>query len=540
MQEISTDILVIGSGLAGSVAALEAERFGLNVLLVGKFAIGMGTNTSLSNGAFSVAHSGLSEEAHLRITLDCGRGLNHLPLVKTLVEKGPEAIERIMENGVSLTERANGIRVARPEGSWQLPGVLLVRGLVERLKNSSVRLLPGLMVFDLVVEEGEVRGAFGFLRDGNPCLVRSKAVVLAAGGAGGAYARSDNQRSILGDGYSLALRAGVPLFDLEFVQFYPLVVAEPRLSTLILLPPYPEEMRLLNEKGEDLLQKFEIGENLNRAVVTQRDRLSIALYEVSRKGDVYMDLTRTPSEEWERFPLNFLRKSRFLFREKPFLVAPAVHFFMGGLEISETGRTSLPGLFAAGETVWGLHGANRLGGNALTECAVFGLMAGRSAAEACLHRHPVAIPSDPSPDSLSRKWAKTAKEYMKQKRGLFDPPRDLLKDLRLLAWRCLGPVREESTLKEGLDRLKEIEGRIERVSPATVNDLFRKKDVENVALLLRAILRGSLVREESRGAFSRRDFPEQDDLNWLKNTRYQLKDQEVEVTHRPVPPLQDG
>lgn len=540
MQEISTDILVIGSGLAGSVAALEAEQSGLNVLLVGKFAIGMGTNTSLANGAFTVANPGLSKEALLRITLECGRGLNHLPLVKTLVEKGPEAIERIRENGVSLTESGNGTRVARPEESSQLPGVLLVRGLVERLKKSSVRLLPGLRIFDLVIEEGEVRGAFGFLRDGSPCLVRSRAVVLAAGGAGGAYARSDNQRSILGDGYSLALRAGVPLFDLEFVQFYPLVMAEPRLSTLILLPPYPEEMRLINEKGEDLLQKFEIGENLNQAVLTQRDRLSIALYEVSRKGDVYMDLTRIPNEEWGRFPLNFLRKSRFLFREKPFLVAPAAHFFMGGLEVSENGRTSLPGLFAAGETVWGLHGANRLGGNALTECAVFGLMAGRSAAEGSLQRTPAAISSDPSPDSLSRRWAKTAKEYMKQKKGVFDPPRDLLNDLRIVAWRCLGPVREETSLKEGLDRLREIEERIQRVSPATVNDLFKKKDVENVVLLLKAVLRGSLIREESRGAFSRRDFPEQDDLNWLKNTRYQLKDQEVEVTHRPVPTLQDG
>ena len=100
--------------------------------------------------------------------------------------------------------------------------------------------MPGFVVFDLVVEGGEVRGAFGFSREGKPFLIQSKAVILAAGGAGGIYQRNDNQRTILGDGYALALRAGLPLYDLEFVQFYPLVLAEPRLSTFMLYPPYPE------------------------------------------------------------------------------------------------------------------------------------------------------------------------------------------------------------------------------------------------------------------------------------------------------------
>jgi aspartate oxidase len=138
-----------------------------------------------------------------------------------------------------------GYTVDRPEDSSQLPGVLLIKTLVERLRNSSVRLLPGLIIFDLVVEEGEVRGAFGFLKDGKPCLIQSKSVILATGGAGAIYRRNDNQKSILGDGYALALRASLPIFDIEFVQFYPFVLAEPRLSTFILLPPYPKEIRLL-------------------------------------------------------------------------------------------------------------------------------------------------------------------------------------------------------------------------------------------------------------------------------------------------------
>ncbi|PIX24288.1 MAG: hypothetical protein COZ69_06485, partial [Deltaproteobacteria bacterium CG_4_8_14_3_um_filter_45_9] len=162
MEELFTDILVIGSGLAGLLAALEAERAGLRVLMVGKFAIGMGTNTSLANGAFTASNSRFSKENHLQATLESGKGLNQIRLVKTLIEKGPEAIKRLRDYGALILERGMGYIMDRPEGSSQLPGVLLIKPLIERLRNSSIKLLPGLVIFDLVVEEGEVRGAFGF------------------------------------------------------------------------------------------------------------------------------------------------------------------------------------------------------------------------------------------------------------------------------------------------------------------------------------------------------------------------------------------
>jgi len=532
MEEISTDILVIGSGLAGIVSALEAEKFGLNVSIVGKFAIGMGTNTSMANGAFTTANSRYSKEDHLQGTLESGRGLNHFPLVKTLVENGPDAIKGLRDYGVPLVEKGIGYAVDRPKDSSQLPGVLLIKALVERLKGSSIKLLPGLVIFDLVVEEGEVRGAFGFLKNGKPCLIQSKGVILTAGGAGAIYRRNDNQKSILGDGYALALRAGLSLFDLEFIQFYPLVLAEPRLSTFILLPPYPKGMRLFNEKGEDLSGKLGIEGDLNRAVIAQRDRLSLALYETSQRGDVYVDLTQVPKEKWEHFPLNFLKKSKFPFHERSFLVSPAVHFFMGGIEIDANGSTALLGLFAAGEVTWGIHGANRLGGNALTECAVFGITGGRSVAEYTRQKACEQSPSNLFSDISKKRWERKARTYIKKRRGVFDHPRDLLKDLRDLAWRYAGPVREGESLEKGLDRLASIEKRIERVYPATLKDLFKKRDLENVALLLKAILKGSLLRMESRGSFFRKDFPNQDDQNWLKNTCYRLEKGEFQITHK--------
>jgi succinate dehydrogenase/fumarate reductase flavoprotein subunit len=531
MEELTTDLLVIGSGLAGLLSALEAERVGLRVLIVGKFAIGMGTNTSMANGAFTASNSRFSKEDHLQATLETGRGLNHLKLLKTLVENGAGAIERLRDNGVPMVEKGVGYVVDRPESSSQLPGVLLTKGLTERLKGSSIKPQPGLVIFDLVVEEGKVCGAFGFFRNGKPYLIQSKAVILAAGGAGAIYRRNDNQRSILGDGYALALRAGLSLLDLEFVQFYPFVLAEPRLSTFILFPPYPKEMRLFNEKGEDLSEKLGIRGYFNQAIMDQRDKLSITLYEASQNGDVYFDVTQVPEEKWGHYPLNFLKKSKFPFHERPFLVSPAVHFFMGGIEIDGNGRTALPGLFAAGEVAWGIHGANRLGGNALTECAVFGGIAGRSAAEYALQKEGGQGPSDLNAEVLKRRWERKARVYIKRRRGIFDHPRDLLKELGDLAWKYAGPVRGEESLKEGLGRLVSLEKRIERVYPATLKDLFKKRDLENVALLLKAILKGSLFRTESRGSFFRKDFPNQDDQNWLKNTCYRLEKGELQITH---------
>jgi succinate dehydrogenase/fumarate reductase flavoprotein subunit len=534
MEELTTDILVIGSGLAGLLSALEAERVGLRVLMVGKFAIGMGTNTSLANGVFTASNSSLSKEDHLGATLESGKGLNQAKLVKTLIEEGPEAIKRLRDYGAPLLEKGMGYITNRPESSSQLPGVLLIKPLTERLKNSSAKLLPGLIILDLVVEEGEVRGAFGFFKDGKPCLIQSTAVILSTGGAGAIYRRNDNQRSILGDGYALALRAGLSLFDIEFVQFYPLVLGEPRLSSFLLYPPYPKGVRLFDDKGQDLLEKLNLGIDLNRAVITQRDRLSIALYHASQDGDVFFDLTQVPSEKWGHYPLNFLKKSRFPFHERPFLVSPAVHFFMGGVEIDEKGRTSLPGLFAAGEVVWGIHGANRLGGNALTECAVFGLISGQSAAEYVRQKEQEQRSSNPFSESLMKKWDRRVRAYLRKRRGTFDQPKDLLKDLKDLAWKYASPVRGEESLREGLERLASIEKRIEKVYPATLKDLFKKRDLENVALLLKAILKGSLLRTESRGSFFRKDYPDQDDTNWSKNTCYRLEKRELRITHRPV------
>ena len=134
-------------------------------------------------------------------------------------------------------------------------------------------------------------------------------------------------------------------------------------------------------------------------------------------------------------------------------------------------------------------------------------------------------------EAAIKRWERKAGEYLKKRRGVFDPPRNLLRELRGVAWRYAGPVREEGSLNEGLTRLAALETKIERIYPATLKDLFQKRDLENTALLLKALLKGSLIRQESRGSFYRKDFPNQDDPNWLKNSRYRLVQGELEVTH---------
>lgn len=527
MEEIKTDLLVIGSGLAGIIASLEASDEGTDVMITGKFAIGMGTNSSLAGGFFAAETSNFSKEDHLNETLTYGKGLNNKKLVNVMIEKGRNGIEKLLEYGVPLIEGRRGYEVKTEEGLSQLPGVILIRTLVERLRKSSVRLQPGLNIFELIVEDNKIHGAFGFLRDGRPVIVNSKAVILATGGGGGIFSRNDNQKSILGDGYAIALRAGLSILDLEFIQFYPFVLAEPRLSSIILIPPFPKEMRFIDSQGRDIFEDSEIKGDYHKAIIFYRDYLSIKLYEASQKEDIYCDLRGVPDWRWERFPLNFLKKSKFPFRERPFLISPAAHFSMGGVEIDESCKTKISGLFASGEVVWGIHGANRLGGNALTECLVFGRIAGQSAAQyAKLKEHRLS-------ESMKRRYERKVKDLMKKKRTVFDRPREILKELKNLAWKYAGPIRQEDLLKEGLERLDSIERRIEKIYPETLKDLFMKKDLENISLILKAILKGSLVRKESRGSFYRKDFPTQDDDNWLKNTSYRLENKEIIITHEP-------
>jgi succinate dehydrogenase/fumarate reductase flavoprotein subunit len=278
---------------------------------------------------------------------------------------------------------------------------------------------------------------------------------------------------------------------------------------------------VINDEGEDVLQKYEIGD-LNEAIKTRRDDLSAALFKEGSKRLVYIDYRKVPSSAWTRHPLSLLRRIHFDFKNKPLSVSPAAHFFMGGVRIDENGQTSLPGLFACGEVVWGLHGANRMAGNALTETVVFGKIAGRNAADYALtHR-----PSISNPKGLVNDFShhpSPSKERLPNIRN----------QIRETAWKYAGVVRSQEGMKEGLAKVTDLERELKGIVPKTIVDRKLKEDLVSAAFVLEAVLTASLSRGESRGAFIREDFPQQDDLKWRKNSclLYDIQEGNFSLNH---------
>lgn len=355
-------------------------------------------------------------------------------------------------------------------------------------------------------------------------MIEAPAVVLATGGAGAIYQRHDNQKRIMGQGYALAAWAGQDLLDMEFVQFYPLVLADPRLPALIVYPPFPREAKLIGASGVDILEKHGLAD-VNDAIAKKRDRFSALLFDEARSEGVFLDLRAVPDTAWDNHPLAIFKRLRFPFRDKPVAISPAVHFMMGGIRANERAETDLEGLFACGEVLWGLHGANRLGGNALTECIVTGALAGRFAAERALRSVPV-------PASIGR----TGPEARLQGAGTTADYRQLRRSLRDAAWCGAGIVRRESTMCEALSSLDGIEERLGSLVPRTAAERLAAFDLRAGVLTLRAVLQAGIGRKESRGSFLRSDHPGQDDADWRRNSclRYDAESRSFTVRYFPA------
>jgi len=511
------DVIVIGGGCAGIVAALEARKAGAKVVIVDRGPIAMGTNSALSGGIFAGPTSRYGVEEYIQDTLKAGKGLNDKALVELMAEEAPSAFSFLRSLGIELIESSRDHRVksSRPD---IIPGVTLMRKLQERAKETEgVELLSGVYVTEILKREGKVCGVAGFGMEGEDVLIYAPAVVLATGGAGAIYLRSDNQKKAMGQGYYLAAKAGLELLGMEFVQFYPLAIAEPGLPPMLLFGPYPKEGRLINHTGEDLLKKYGV-DDLYGFLSEGRDTFSAILFRESLNGPVYMDYREVPSTMWERYPFPLLKKLKFDFGKRPFRVSPVAHFFMGGVRIDKTAQTSVPGLFACGEVVSGLHGANRMRGNALTECVVFGRIAGRHAAHYALS-HPLYL-SDQERPKVFLYGTSSVKKKLRQ-------ITQLVKDI---AWKYAGVVRSEEGLRKGLDRLKDLEEELELIVPSTKNERKRREDLLSAVLVLKGIFLTSLQRQETRGAFIREDFSLEND-HLSKNSSFVYEEGSIRLTN---------
>jgi succinate dehydrogenase/fumarate reductase flavoprotein subunit len=517
------DVIIIGGGLAGIMAAFSAQAEGAEVLLIDRGAIGVGTNSILAGGGFAAPTSTYDSDAYIKDTLQVGKMINSEPRVKLVAQEAPGAIDFLRSFGLDLIESSEHYFLKSPRNDV-IPGVTLMKTLAEKIKDlHRVDILNSFYVTEILRQDNRVSGVRGLDKSGKKMAITAPSVVIATGGGGAIYLRNDNQKRMMGQGYYLAAKAGLGLWDMEFVQFYPLVMAEPRLPSMMLYPPYPKEAKIIDAWGEDIAIKYGMSD-VTEAIMKKRDALSAVLFEEGSAGPIYMDYRKVPASRWKTYPLSLLTKKKFDFRTQPVAISPGAHFFMGGIRTDESGQTSLPGLFACGEVVWGLHGANRRGGNALTECLVLGTLAGKNAAVHSRYQDPTPLKPKESEASVT--------DISPADKNL----RDLSRRLKEAAWKYAGVVRTEEGIKTGMTEVELLDRRLETNVPRGIPEIKLKEDLMSASFILKAILTASLARMESRGSFNRKDFPREDNVNWQKNSCliYDRKKRGFLLSHHPV------
>jgi len=522
MVKISeTDVLVIGTGAAGLRASIEAKSRGLRVLTVSKSPAGMNNATAVSGGGFRASIGGLTPEEHFRDTLEVGKWLNDPNLVRILSNEGGERVSELKGFGVDVRISFGGAHVGEP---FHASGYGITKPMVDYARKIGVELHESVITTKILKEEDKVIGAVGYdVRSDEPAVFAAESIILATGGAGALYKRTDCPLRTVGDGYSLAYHAGAKLRDMEFVQFFPLALAEAGSPPHLLGGALTEESRIINRLGEDIVEKHNV--SLRPLVLKSRDLLSRAIMmEILEgrgvDGAVLVDardfFRKGSSEGWfSSGSYEFIRE-KLKGGEKPLRVAPISHFCMGGIIIDGYGRTGVTGLFAAGEAVGGLHGANRHGGNALTEAIVFGARAGEAAAEFAGSKISSKIESEAQPELERYRTIRHGGSA-----GAINP-RSILNKLRDLMWTNAGIIRDEKGLSEALDEIIRLRGLLPMLRASSNSSMLEALEAPMALDAAEMIVRAALMRTESRGAHYRRDYPEEDDLSWRASVNLSL------------------
>ena len=507
---------MLGSGAAGLRTAIAARQTGLDVIVISKSRPGKSTCTGFSAGVMAGSQNASSMAVHSQRTLQAGRGINQPELVELFVRDAPSRLRELMDWGIHA-EFQDGYLFSK--GRPPLLGQEIIRCLIAKNLELGTRFFADMPVIDLIVEDGAAAVICYVKKSGTWAAITASSLVLATGGAAALYLRHDNPNQILGDGHRLALLAGADVQDMEFVQFYPLCLAEAGRPPIVIPPRLADHGLLSNDSGENILEKYEISER--PAAERARDRLSRALFqEIHREGkNVFLDLSGQPEKIWFKDPFStsviHILGDRYGALRRPVRVAPAAHHVMGGVLIDKYAATSVPGLFAAGEITGGLHGANRMGGNALTDTLVFGAIAGNSAARwADAHRRV-------HEDHLSRRLGEKMAKWMR----LPPMPAGLHERLREIMWKDGGVIRSNEGLLHARDSLLEMQEALLKTRKTGSSFQTAESDLFGVISLCSAlqvatlILEAALLRTESRGAHFRQDFPEQNDNEWKGHLR---------------------
>ena len=520
MSRISCDVLVIGGGGAGLRAAIEARHAGADVLLVSKSRVGYANNTYIAKSIIAASGLGDSRDGsrvHLEDTVKGGRFLNDPELVSVMAQGAKDQIAFLEKCGVAFAKKDGRFQIDYIAGhsfprhvrGQNRTGSDLVLPLKRYAEKIGVRFADRVFITRLFSSGGRVAAASGVSHDGRFLVFTAGSVILATGGFGQVYLHTNNAAGITGDGQALALHLGLPLKDMEFVQFYP--TATGSLGTRLILYEalvLNEGAILKNRAGEDIILKH----GLKDPMQLTRDRLAQAIMREILTGDdvdggVIMDLS--PIAEEKLASLAPLLPSTWYADGKNLVVSPTTHFCMGGIIIDRNAETPLAGLFAAGETTGGIHGANRLGGNALCEVFTFGGIAGQRAAA----RAEEMGPAEASREMIQHEKARLEAHFRENGVDL----KVLCRSLKQAMWLKAGILRGPEGLGEALEKISDIRSKAAEASIGKMADLIRCLELENMLLISEVVCRAALLRTESRGSHYRTDFPEEDKAHWLKN-----------------------
>lgn len=529
-RQISTTILVIGTGGSGLRAAIEVAEHGIDVLAVGKRPR-QDAHTSLAAGGINAALGTMdaddSWQQHAADTIKESYLLANPHTVEIVTQGAERSIRDLERWGMDFAREDDG-RISqrffgahtfrRTAFSGDYTGLEIQRTLVRKAEQLEVPILDNVYITRLLVRDNVVFGAYGFDQaDGTRYLIHADAVILAAGGHNRIWRRTSSRRDEnTGDSFRLAVDAGARLRDPELVQFHPSGIIEPEnaAGTLISEAARGEGGILRNALGERFMSKYDP----ERMELSTRDRVALAAYTEIKEGrgtengGVWLDVSHLPRETiMTRLPRVYQTMMELQMLDittDPIEIAPTAHYSMGGVWVRpEDHQTDVDGLYAIGEASSGLHGANRLGGNSLIELLVYGRIVGQAAME-----HAASLDAQKrSADAVAGARAEIDELLAADGR---ENVRGLQRAIRNTMTEHAGVVRSEEGLRQGLAELDLIEGRMEDIGIhpdiAGFQDLAHAFDLKASALAARATMEAALERRETRGCHNRSDFPDTD------------------------------
>ena len=583
------DVLVIGAGGAGLRAAIGARAAGASVGLVCKSLLGK-AHTVMAEGGVAAALGNVAStdswKVHFRDTMVGGKLLNQPRMAELHAKEAPARVNELEYWGAVFDRTRDGRILQRPFGGHSHPrlahvgdrtGLEMIRTLQDQAVAAGIDVYMECTITRLIQGDGRVNGAFGYWRTtGVPVVFPAKAIVLATGGVGKAYQITSNSWEYSGDGQALAYDVGAELIDMEFVQFHPTgMVWPPGVRGLLVTEAVRGEGGILrNKDGERFMWKYlpedrraeyaATDEEAARWVtalsegretdarrppeLSTRDNVSRAIYTEVREGrgsphgGVFLDISYLPPELVRRKLPSMYEQFKELadvdITTGPMEVGPTTHYVMGGVRVEpDTGATTVPGLYAAGEVAGGMHGANRLGGNSLSDLLVFGARAGSAAA-----RQAGDISETPYLDPVQIGAAERELDAPLERLDGEDPYA-IQRDLQDTMQRLVGIFRVEADLVEALDQLAELRARWANIKVAGGraynpgwNLVF---ELRALLIVSEAITRSAQQRTESRGAHSRIDHPDLDDKHWgTRNSVVSLaRDGGMAVTAAKLPKM---